>query len=466
MATEVIMPKQGNTVETCVIVDWKKSRGDQIEQGDLICEIETDKALMEVESPASGVVLELLFQAGEEVPVLSVIALIGDEGEEIYDRHSQYEDAVGNEGVRKSNPDTYATLETSDDDSRNGSMIQSDSESNSDLGTQEYEDQVDTHDGDEYGILHGIKISPRAGKLLAQNNMDISEISGTGPEGRIIERDIQEALDRKSSSVISNQREMNVQSPTSYPANRDHDREGPGHDDVNSSEVTKIPLSGIRKVIAERMSGSLRNTAQTTLNSSALADSLQSVRKRLNSASETKSESACVTINDLIMYAVSRTLRQLPALNATYSEGEIIQYENVHLGYAVDTQRGLLGPVIRNADTLTLAQISSKAQEMTTACGDGSIQTEDMSNGTFTVSNLGALGIESFAPILNPPQVGILGVGSINPKAMMIDGEVQFKSSIGLSLTIDHQIIDGATGARFLQKLSVNIGNIDNILDE
>lgn len=224
-----------------------------------------------------------------------------------------------------------------------------------------------------------------------------------------------------------------------------------------------VPLSNMRKIIAERMRGSLHNAAQLTMNASADARALQAYRARLK-ASDAALGLREVTINDLVLFAVARTLPRFPALNATFKDGALRQYTRVHLAFAVDTPRGLLVPVMRDADALTLRALSDQARAFSAQSREGNIAPAALSGGTFTVTNLGGFGIESFTPILNTPQVAILGVGNINLKPIDHDGSVQFIPHLGLSLTIDHQIVDGAPAARFLQALAQAIGSIDLLL--
>jgi pyruvate dehydrogenase E2 component (dihydrolipoamide acetyltransferase) len=219
----------------------------------------------------------------------------------------------------------------------------------------------------------------------------------------------------------------------------------------------------VRKVIAERMWESLQSTAQLTLNASADARSLLTYRKRLKNSDESLGLQN-ITINDLILFAVSRTLPLYPEVNALFKEHTIYQYKNVHLAVAVDTPRGLVVPVIRKAQALSLKQISEEAKRLAAGAMDGSVSPDELTGGTFTVTNLGSLGIESFTPILNPPQVGILGVGNINLKPVEIDGNVEFIPRISLSLTINHQAVDGAPGARFLQTLSQRLAEPELLL--
>jgi pyruvate dehydrogenase E2 component (dihydrolipoamide acetyltransferase) len=239
-----------------------------------------------------------------------------------------------------------------------------------------------------------------------------------------------------------------------YPTPQTYDFPGP---------VEEISTKGIRKLIADRMLQSLRNHAQLTLNASADARAFQSFRRKLKESPETLGLGG-ITLNDFVLYAVSRTLPAYRELNAHWAGDKILRFARVHLGFAVDTPRGLMVPVIRNADLLSLKAISAEAKRLAKACTGGGITPDELAGGTFTISNLGALGIESFTPVLNTPQVAILGVCSVTPKPVMTDGKVEFIPSIGLSLTIDHQAVDGAPGARFLKDLTEAIAGFDILL--
>jgi pyruvate dehydrogenase E2 component (dihydrolipoamide acetyltransferase) len=224
-------------------------------------------------------------------------------------------------------------------------------------------------------------------------------------------------------------------------------------------------LKGTRKIIATRMLASLQTTAQLTLNSTADARGLQAHRKRLK-ASPAEWGLQSVTLNDMILFAVARTLPKFLELNGLFQNNAIYRHRAVHLGMAVDTDRGLIVPVIRQADQLSLKALATEAHRLAAACLNGTITADELAGGTFTVTNLGSLGIESFTPVLNAPQLGILGVGSIVLKPVEIDDAVQFIPHLGLSLTIDHQVVDGAPGARFLQTLSQNLAQIELLLSQ
>jgi pyruvate dehydrogenase E2 component (dihydrolipoamide acetyltransferase) len=325
-------------------------------------------------------------------------------------------------------------------------------------------------------------ISPRARNLAKQKGLMATGLQGSGPGGRIIERDVKAALAHQplmtplartmvtqggytaptqgsgvSCRIMAG--DLQVAAPQPEAPAQVSSTAPPAHED----EVQVIPVKGVRKVIAARMLNSLQTTAQLTLNASADARALLAYRKRLKDSPETLGLSK-VTINDLILFAAARTLPQFPELNATFSDDTISQYKNVHLGLAVDTPRGLMVPVIRQANTLSLKQMAKEAKRLATACLDSTISADEMNGGTFTVTNLGGFGIESFTPVLNPPQVAILGVGNVNLKPVDVDGEVQFIPHLGLSLTINHQVVDGAPAARFVQTFAQNVAQFELIL--
>jgi pyruvate dehydrogenase E2 component (dihydrolipoamide acetyltransferase) len=422
------MPRQGNNIESSVITQWRKVVGEWVKKGEVLLEIETDKAVMEIESPADGILLETFAKAGDDVPVMSNIGVIGAQGEDVTGFRPA--GAQPSAAVPSSTPPSPLPIHQ-----ENGRMM----------------------------------VSPRARNLAAQRGLDLDGLTGTGPEGRIIERDVLGALESKPLTT----RAARDLPDSSIPANgtglggritlSDLSTVPTQPTSTNDDAPTLIPLSNIRKITAQRMRQSLQNSAQLTLNASADARALLALRKRFKGSPESLGLRE-VTLNDLILFAVSRVLPQYPDLNATLNENTLLQYQQVHLGFAVDTPRGLLVPVIRRADTLTLKVLSTEAKRLAELATQGRATAEILNGGTFTVSNLGGFGIETFTPVINPPQVAILGVGNVNLKPVEVDGEVEFIPHMALSLTIDHQVIDGAPGARFLQVLSTAIASIDLLL--
>lgn len=414
MATPVIMPKQGQSVESCVIVGWKKRPGDAVKTGEVICEVETDKATFEVESPAEGTLLAIFHEAGSDVPVLATIAAIGKPGENL-------------DGLRTGNTAAAAAVSGP---------------------PRSAAPSVPPRAG--LAAPGKIMASPRAKALAASRGVTLAGLRGTGPGGRIIERDVNAAVTEGTPRTDAEARPAAVKTAAAA--------------GIAAGEFKEIKVTGIRKLISERMLASLQTTAQLTLNASADARSLLELRKRFKESADALGLRD-INVNDMVLFAVSRALLSHPELNALYAGDSLRQYSAVHLAFAVDTPRGLMVPVIRNAHSLRLREIAREARRLAEGCRSGGITPDELSGGTFTVTNLGALGVQSFTPVLNVPQVGILGVGSIVPgPALAPDGSVSFIPQIGLSLTVNHQVVDGAPGARFLQTLAEDIARFDLLL--
>jgi pyruvate dehydrogenase E2 component (dihydrolipoamide acetyltransferase) len=412
MATPVIMPRQGQSVESCIIVSWKKHAGDAVKAGDILCEVETDKATFEVESPAEGTLLAIFHEQGADVPVLTPIAAIGTPGENA--------DALRGAGAAA--PAAAATPSAVPAHSPAAPATSADGK---------------------------LKASPRAKALAAVKGISLAGLRGTGPGGRIIERDVHAvAMEGEVGRARDGGR------PTAAPARLP----------LAAGEVREVKVTGIRKIISERMLASLQTTAQLTMHTAADARTLQSMRKKFKESPEPMGLRD-VTINDMVLYAVSRVLPLFPDMNALFAGDTLRLHAAVHLGFAVDTPKGLMVPVIRNAHALSLREIAREAARLVAGCRDGGITPGEMTGGTFTVTNLGTFGVHGFTPVLNVPQVGILGVGAIVPGPVMgADDAVSFVPQIGLSLTINHQVVDGAPGARFLQALAADIARFDLLL--
>ncbi len=420
MASPVLMPKQGNSVESCLIVAWKKQKGEMVQIGDVLCEVETDKAVMDVESTASGILLEAFFPEGADVPVQTVIAVVGNPGESVAEFLPD-ESSRGESLLVQDSSSSQLTKLSSPTEAQTPALTAISSR-------QEF-----------------IGVSPRAKKLATEKSVAIAELKGTGPHGRILERDIIAALQIPPAPL--------------FPFSPSHNATFT----ITTNDVEAIPLQGIRKRIAERMLASLQTTAQLTLNSWADARELLETRAIIKKNAE-KFGFPNITINDLVLFAVSRTLLQHPDLNTTFEKDTIYKHKNVHLGFAVDTPRGLLVPVIKNAHQLKLPALALAAKQLAHDSQEARVTPDALQGGTFTVSNLGNFGIEHFTPVLNPPQVAILGVGTISTKSILKDDELQTYPHIALSLTVNHQVIDGAPAAKFLQSLSQNIASISSLL--
>ena len=440
MATIVVMPQLGNSVESCIIVEWMIAEGDTVAVDQTLASIETDKSTMEVPSTAAGTVLKLLWEEGDEVPVKDPLIIVGEPGEDI----------SGLVPGADAAPAEAAPAEQASAPEQAAAPA---------FATERATGAV----------------SPRARALAASRGVDASAISeGSGPHGRVIERDVAAAIaagpvltsaaraagvsategtgigGRVSVADAGRTPEAAPAAAVAAPAGADY----PG-------ASTSAPLKGVRKVVAKRMMESLTSTAQLTLNTTANAAGILALRKKVKNADEALGLNK-ITLNDLVCFAVSRTLPKYPVFNAHLEDGILTQFEQVHLGFACDTPRGLLVPVIRSAQALGLKAFSDEAKRLAGGAIDGTIAPDFLSGGTFTVSNIGSFGIETFTPVINLPQTAILGVGAITPRpAVAADGTIGVEQRLNLSLTIDHQVIDGADGARFLRDLVAAIENID-----
>lgn len=469
MATEVLMPRQGQSVESCLIVDWKKNVGDSVSHGDTLCEVETDKATFEVEAPASGVLLQRLYEANDDVPVLSPIAYIGEAGEAPPSSQPTENTQPSGSGQAQA-----AGNRKQASGRQHGADTQSRAPADSpvDAGGQRHPAAAVTD-------AAGATISPRARRLAEKHGIDYRALAGSGPAGRIIERDIESA--RASGAPLTPAARAAVAADpdgTAAPAEgtgiggrvraADLETAGDGLQTGAAPSVARdypgpaeqVPLKGVRKVIAERMLASLQNSAQLTVTMSADARALLALRARFKQSGKELGLHA-VTINDLVNFAVSRTLPRFNFMNSRLEDDTITVFRHVHLGFAVDTPRGLMVPTIRFADLLSLQAIAGEAARLSVACRDGRAAPQELAPGTFTVTNLGGLGVEHFTPVLNPPQVAILGVSAIGLKAVQSEAGVDHVPHLGLSLTIDHRAVDGAPAARFLQALCSALAQID-----
>ncbi len=450
MAEKVLMPKQGNSVESCILVAWLKKEGDSVAVGDILCEVETDKATIEVESNFEGTFLKALYNEDDDVPVHNLIAIIGDPGEDV----SQYvnEDESGD-------TEEETTKKVTADDKVEVAPVPT------------VKPTVD---------LEGRRVgSPRAMNLAAAKGVDITTVQGSGPQGRVIERDIL-ALTKEFPSLSPAAIEELLKSGKPVPVKGSgiggrvllSDVQNQSGAEATTTTVSTrgqvefpgpvkdIKVKGIRKITAQYMFNSISQTAQLTLNTSANATALQALRKKFKTSDESYGVQR-VTINDLVLFAVAKTLPKFPEMNGHWLGDTIKQFEKVHLGCAVDTPKGLLVPVIKDAGSYSLKGLSDKGKEIFGAAVEGRAQPEDLTGGTFTITNLGSMGIESFTPVLNKPEIGILGVCAINLKPVQKDDEVKFIPHIGLSLTFDHQAVDGAPASAFLKALVSAIENID-----
>ena len=420
MATAVIMPRQGQSVESCVIGEWFKKVGDDVGEGELLFSYETDKAVFEEAAKVSGKLLAVFFGVGDDVPCLETVAVIGAEGEDISGVAPKAEaEPEQREEAPAEAAAPAAALQTAE---------------------------------------RARGISPRAKNAAERLRLDPAMAAPTGPNGRVIERDIAAlAAESRTGSGLGG-RLLPCDMET---AKRQVEELTPA---ATAAEYEDVKLTNIRKVIAKSMHQSLSEMAQLTHTVSFDATCIMNYRKQLKLAAE-KLEVPNITLNDIMLYAVSRVLPRHPDLNAHYLGDSIRRFRHVNLGVAVDTPRGLMVPTLFNADEKSLREISSEAKALIAACQEGSINPDLLQGGSFTVSNLGSLGIEHFTPVINPPQTGILGVCGITEHVRTgKDGGISVYPAMGLSLTYDHRALDGAPASRFLAELKTALESFTALL--
>ncbi|PFN98111.1 branched-chain alpha-keto acid dehydrogenase subunit E2 [Bacillus sp. AFS076308] len=392
MAVEVVMPKLGMAMKEGTVSLWNKGVGDSVEKGEPIASVNSEKIEIDVESPAEGTVLKITVPEGEGVPPGTVICFIGKPGEEV---------AVGQALVPVQKPEV-----------ENEASANKPSES---IPARKAGERV--------------KISPIAKKMAEAANLNIEEIQGSGPGGRITKEDVQDAL--KKSSI--QKKEKSEEKPVGL-----------------QEETQQVTVSGIRKVIAARMYDSLQKTAQLTINMKIDVTELIALQKQTAETIKNRYDQK-LTLTDYIARAVVLSLQQHQQMNSALIDDKIHLFKSVHLGMAVALDRGLVVPVIRNADTHKLIDLSRTIKELAKKARQGQLSNEEMQGSTFTISNLGSYGVEHFTPVLNPPETGILGVGAVYDTPSFVGDKVERRSILPLSLTFDHRVLDGAPAAAFLQ---------------
>lgn len=411
MANAVIMPKAGITVESCIIGSWEKKVGDAVKIGDVLFTYETDKACFECESTAEGELLEIFYGEGDEVPCLTNVCAVGAKGEDC--------SALRPDGASATEAPVAAPV------------------------------AAPVVGAPVAAPVVGAPVSPRAEKLAETAGVDVALAAGTGPHGRIIERDIRRLMEE---GVPAEPETAPAESAPTAPAAAEE-----------ALEYEDVKFSGIRRAISKSMKSSLANMAQLTHNFSFDATAVLNYRKLLKASGGDLSD---ITVGDMILYAVSRTVLACPDLNAHMLDDNTIRlFKHVNLGVAVDTPRGLMVPTIFRADEKSLLEISREVKELAAACRTGAISPDKLSGASFTVSNLGSFGVESFTPVINPPQTGIIGVcTTVNRPRQADDGSIRLYPAMTLSLTYDHRAVDGAPASRMMQGLCRELENFTALL--
>ena len=439
MATVVIMPRQGQSVESCIITAINKKVGDTVDVGEVLFSYETDKSSFDEPAPVAGKILAIWREEGDDVPCLENVLAIGADGEDV--------SAFAPKGEDDAAPAREEVKETA-------------------------APAVEAPRAEASATAGVGSISPRARLLAEKTNADLLKAVPTGPNGRIIERDVQKLVDMgltvspaakdayteaKDGSGINGRVTLGdlaaapaAEAPAAAPA-------------PTAAAYEDVKLPNIRKVIAKSMHASLSGMAQLTLNTSFDATKIMELRASLKAGAE-KLGLANITLNDMVLFAVSRVILNHKDLNAHYFDDYMRYFSNVNLGIAVDTDRGLMVPTVFAAEKMSLNELSRAAKSVIKDAQSGTINPDLLKGATFTITNLGSLGIESFTPVINPPQTGILGVNTIVRRVKEEDGEDVTYPAMGLSLTFDHRALDGAPAAKFLKDLVFALENFDLLL--
>ncbi len=397
MAVDVLIPNAGQTSGEATILRWLKQPGDSVKVGETLLEVETDKATMEVEATAAGVLQSVRYESGAVVPVLTAVAVIVEAGE-------GPAPLTRPSGVPFNEEAEALSLPAPIRHARRGGA------------------QPDS--GDLLAIMRAHRpgralASPLARALAARAGLELATVTGSGPRGRIMKRDIQAISTRPSQ-------------PTTGPGNR------------------WVPFSATRRTIAERMAASWREAPQVTLTTEADAEALARLRAQFQIDLPDGDD---LSYTDLFIKIAAAALREQPQLNARVEDGGIRLFEAIHIGLAVDTERGLVVPVIREADRKGVTQIARERRDLAERARGGKLRPDELSGGTFTLTNLGPFEIDAFTPIINPPEGAVLGVGRIVKKPVVRDDELRPGLTVVLSLTFDHRLVDGGPAARFLQRI-------------
>lgn len=452
---EVIMPKMGDAMEEGTLLKWLKSEGDDVSEGDAIAEIETDKVTLELEAEDSGTLAQLIASEGDEVPVGGAIAFIAGEGEEVPERGGEAEASGG------------AEAEAGGDSEAGGEGAQATAteteEGTEDGGAQ----QAEAPSGNGAGGNGQFRASPIVRRLARENDLDLSKIDGSGPAGRIVERDVKAAMERGDAKADGGGADGQADGQADVAA-PEQPTEGQaqmqGFQPARLPEPTEAPGTQLveptrmMKVIGERMTEAKQHVPHFYATVEVDMNNAMALRKQLNAQLEP--EGIKLSVNDFVMKACATALRNHPNLNAIYTTRGVELHEKVDMAMAVALDQGLITPVIRDAGSKGLAQISRESKDLATRARDGQLKPEEYQGGTITVSNMGMFGIESFTAIINPPQAAIIAVSSIVRRPTFDEnGEVVPASMMKLTLSADHRIANGRDGAIYMAEVKKVLEN-------
>jgi pyruvate dehydrogenase E2 component (dihydrolipoamide acetyltransferase) len=443
MAKTVVMPQMGYDMDAGTLLRWLKQEGDQVERGEAIAEIETDKVNIEIEAFDSGVLRKTLITEGQTVPVGEAIAIIGEEGEEI---------EVPEEAAPSTNGKEPAKVQAADEEEApSGSMTPPQGATVSDT----IEREATKTEGEQQAVTavadrepgERIRASPLVRRLSEEHGIDLSQVNGSGPHGRIVKRDI----------------EGMVSGEVAKPAARREEAAAPAEEAAAAPVPTQggetQELSRIRQTIAKRMAQSFQHVPHFYVTVQINMDPALALRKQVNVSLEDDSK---VSVNDLIVKATAMALRKFPVLNASYVDGKMELHENIDINIAVAIESGLISPFIPSADKKPLGEIARMTKDLGARAKEGKLKPDEYAGGTFTISNLGMFGtIDSFIAIINPPQAGILAIGTatVQPVWNAESEEFEPQSMMSITMSADHRLTDGAEVARYLDELKSLLEN-------
>ncbi len=435
---EIQMPKLSDTMTEGTLVAWKKKKGDQVSAGQVLAEIETDKATMEWESPEDGTLTEIYVEEGGKVNVGDKIAFIGGEGEEAPKAEEQEEKEKKTEAKEPEKEKPKEDEAKKEEKPEAPKAEEKEKKKAAPPKAEKKEPKAEERPpAAEKPEEARVKASPVARRIAAELGVDLSSVKGTGPEGRVTETDVRAAA--KSVAAVADRGPAKGE-PKAAPS-------------IKAGESARIQLSGMRKIIAQRLVESLGPIPHFYLTIEVNAGPLMEARAELKSAGES-AEAAKITVNDFVLKAAVQAAVKVPRVNASFDGDAIVQYADVDLGIAVAIEDGLLTPVIRAAQNKSLREISELAKDLAHRARNKRMKPEEFQGGTFTVSNLGGMGIDSFSAVINPPQGFILAAGKIT-KVPVIDDcdQIVVGHRMSLTMSCDHRVIDGALGAEYLKEL-------------
>lgn len=416
------MPRLSDTMEEGVISSWRKQVGDKVAPGEVLVEIETDKAVMEYEAYEEGFLVKRSVSEGDTVPIGAVIGVLGDSP----DASPEESGSEGGAQESRSEPPAQESQPESEPEEAPAAAPSARQES---------------PDGPPR-----TRTSPLARRLAREYGLDIDQIQGSGPKGRVVRADIE-------SAAAQQQPDSAAEKPAAAPAAQ---RTGPPEfDDGRDSE--EITLSNVRKVIARRLGQSKRDAPHFYLRRKIDAEALKTFRAEINT--QLGEGGGKVSVNDLIVKASATVLRRHPAVNSSWVDEKLLRHRRINIGVAVAVEEGLVVPVLQDTDRTSLSDIAARTRELAGKARDGKLAPQDMSGGTFSVSNLGMYGVDSFSAVLNPPEAAILAVGAMRQEPVVHEGAVVPRHTVSLELSVDHRAVDGATAAEFLKDLAEVLEN-------